>query len=108
VSSAICNRHIPDTASSPTQVVYFLCRTRLPLSANCIGAGAVRSYDRAWIAAVLTGQVALGVILGVTVQDCSPTASSSMPAVGLGVLDLARGLADLELPMRLIQLFSGT
>jgi hypothetical protein len=30
--------------------------------------GAVPTYDRAWIAAVLTAQVALGVILGVGVQ----------------------------------------
>jgi len=28
----------------------------------------VRIYDRAWIAAVLTGKVAIGVILGVAAQ----------------------------------------
>jgi len=69
----------------------------------------VRSYDRTWIAAVLTAQVALGVILGVAVQALLAYGLIfyAMPAVGLGLLDLARGLADLELPMRLIQLIAG-
>jgi hypothetical protein len=71
--------------------------------------GRVRSYDRAWIAAVLTGQVALGVILGVVVQALLAYGLIfyAMPAVGLGLLGVARGLADLELPTRLIQLFVG-
>ena len=69
----------------------------------------MRSYDRTWIAAVLTAQVALGVILGVAVQALLAYGLIfyAMPAVGLGLLDLARGLADLELPMRLIQLIAG-
>jgi Domain of unknown function (DUF4062) len=71
--------------------------------------GAVHSYDRAWIAAVLTGQITLGVVLGVGVQALLAYGLifHAMPAVGLGLLDLARGLADLELPTRLIQLFAG-
>jgi hypothetical protein len=78
-----------------------------PLLAHYLPAnGAVRSYDRAWIAAVLTGQVALGVVLGVGVQALLAYGLIfyAMPAVGLGLLDVARGLADLELPTRLIQL----
>jgi hypothetical protein len=72
--------------------------------------GSVRSYDRAWIAAVLTGQVALGVVLGVGVQALMAYGLIffAMPAVGLGLLDLARSLADLHLPMRLIQLIAGS
>jgi hypothetical protein len=71
--------------------------------------GAVRSYDRAWIAAVLTGQVALGVILGVGVQALLAYGLIfyAMPAVGPGLLDIARDFADLELPTRLIQLLAG-
>jgi hypothetical protein len=81
-----------------------------PLLLNHLPAdGSVRSYDRAWIAAALTGQVTLGVILGVGVQALLAygVIFYAMPAVGLGLLDVARGLADLELPMRLIQLLDG-
>jgi hypothetical protein len=72
-------------------------------------AGAVPSYDRAWIAAVLTGQVALGVILGVAVQALLAYGLIfyAMPAAGLGLLDVARDLAALDLPMRLIRLLAG-
>jgi hypothetical protein len=71
--------------------------------------GAVRTYDRAWIAAVLTGQVALGVILGVGMQALLAYGLIfyAMPAVGLGLLDVTRGLADLELPTRLIRFLAG-
>ena len=59
--------------------------------------------------AVLTGQVALGAILGVGVQALLAYGLIfyAMPAVGLGLLDMARGLADFDLPMRLIRLFAG-
>jgi hypothetical protein len=46
--------------------------------------GAMRTYDRASIAAVLTGQVAIGAILGVAARTLPHTA---MPAVGGGLLD---------------------
>jgi len=67
-----------------------------------------RAVRRAWIAAVLTGQVALGVVLGVGVQVLLAYGLIfyAMPA-SLGLLVLARSLADLELPMRLIQLSAG-
>jgi hypothetical protein len=71
--------------------------------------GAVRSHDRAWIAVVLTLQVALDVVLGMGVQVLLAYGLIfyAMPAVGFGLLDVARGLADLDLPMRLIQFFAG-
>jgi hypothetical protein len=49
------------------------------------------------------------VALGVAVQAVPAygLVFYAMPSVGLGLLDLARTLADLELPMRLIQLFAG-
>jgi hypothetical protein len=71
---------------------------------------AVRTFDRAWIAAVLTGQVALGAILGVAAQLflAYGLIFHAMPAVGLGLLDVARNLAALDLPMQLIRLLAGT
>jgi hypothetical protein len=72
--------------------------------------GGVPTYDRAWIAAVLTVQAALGAILGVAVQALVAWGLIfyAMPAAGLGLLDLARGLAKLDLPMRLVQFLAGT
>ena len=71
--------------------------------------GGVRSYDRAWIAAVLTAQAALGAVLGVAVQALVAWVFifHAMPAAGLGLLDLARGLAALDLPARVISFFAG-
>jgi hypothetical protein len=72
-------------------------------------AGGVPTYDRAWIAAVLTLQAALGAILGVAVQAAVAWGLifHAMPAAGLGLLDLARGLAALDLPARAIVFFAG-
>jgi hypothetical protein len=69
-------------------------------------AGGVPVHDRAVIAAVLTAQAALGAILGVAVQALVAWGLifHAMPAVGLGLLDLARSLAALDLPMRVIDL----
>src|SRR5215470_3321178 len=44
----------------------------------CCGYCSVRIYDRAWIAAGLTGQVTIGVILVWRRRRSSPTASSSV------------------------------
>jgi len=57
---------------------------------------------------VLTGQVALGVVLGVGVQVLLAYGLIfyAMPA-SLGLLVHAHSLADLELPMRLRQLSAG-
>jgi hypothetical protein len=67
--------------------------------------GGVPTYDRAWIAAVLTLQAALGALLGVAMQALVAWGLifHAMPAIGLGLLDLARGLAALDLPTRLIE-----
>jgi hypothetical protein len=48
------------------------------------------------IATALTGQMATGAILGV-VWRCRHSSPTTMPAVGRGVVDVARHLADLEL-----------
>jgi hypothetical protein len=73
-------------------------------------ARAVRTYHRAWIAAVLTGRVGLGVIIGMAVQTILAYGLIfyAMPAVGLGLLDVARDIAAPDLPMRLIQLLAGS
>jgi hypothetical protein len=72
-------------------------------------AGGVPTYDRAWIATVLTLQAALGAILGVAVQALVAWGLifHAMPAAGLGLLDLARDLAALDLPARAIAWFAG-
>jgi hypothetical protein len=72
--------------------------------------GGVPAYDRAWIAAVLTLQAALGAILGVAVQALVAWGLlfHAMPAAGLGLLDLARSLAALDLPMRVIAFLTGS
>jgi hypothetical protein len=69
----------------------------------------VPAYDRTWIAAVLTLQAALGVTLGIAVQALVAWGLifHAMPAAGLGLLDLARGLAALDLPARVIAFFVG-
>jgi hypothetical protein len=71
--------------------------------------GGVPIYDRAWIAAVLTAQAAFGAVLGVAVQAVVAwgLVFYAMPAVGLGLLDVARNLADLGLPTRLIEFVAG-
>jgi hypothetical protein len=71
--------------------------------------GGVAAYDRAWIAAVLTLQAGFGAILGVAVQALVAWGLIlyAMPAAGLGLLDLARGLAALDLPARVIAFFVG-
>ena len=71
--------------------------------------GGMPVYDRAWIAALLTAQAALGAVLGLAAQ--APVAWGLifhlMPAAGLDLLDLARDVAALELPTRVIAFFAG-
>jgi len=70
---------------------------------------AVPIFDRAWVAFVLTAQVAVGVILGVMAQAFLALGLIGyvMPWLAIGLLDLARYIADLDLPMRAWQLFDG-
>ena len=72
-----------------------------------IHGGRVLEWDRAWIAIVLTAQNAFGVLLGLIAQAAIAVALIFyvMPWLGLGLLDLAQGMADLDLPQRLIELF---
>jgi hypothetical protein len=71
--------------------------------------GGVPAYDRAWIAAVLTIQAAFGAVLGFVVQFLLAYGLIfyAMPTVGLDLLELARGLAALDLPERLIEWLAG-
>ena len=73
----------------------------IPAQAN------VPKWDRAWIAAVLTFQVATGAALGIAMQVVAAVIVIGylMPLVGLGLLDMARDVASLNLPMRAWQLF---
>jgi hypothetical protein len=68
---------------------------------------AVPAFDRAWLALVLTMQVAGGVILGIAAQALLAVGLIRyiMPWLGLGLLDLARTVAEFDLPARIGQLF---
>jgi hypothetical protein len=69
--------------------------------------GKVLAWDRAWIAAVLTGQIAVGAVLGLAAQIAVVVGMIGyvMPWLGFGLLDLAQATATLNLPLRLAQLF---
>jgi hypothetical protein len=68
---------------------------------------AVPAFDRAWIALVLTLQVAGGVFLGVAAQALLAVGLIRyvMPWAGLGLLDMARAVAAFDLPARVGALF---
>jgi hypothetical protein len=70
---------------------------------------AVPAFDRAWIALVLTLQIAVGAILGVAAQALLVVGVIGyvMPWLGLGLLDMARDVAAFNLPLRIGQLFAG-
>jgi hypothetical protein len=68
--------------------------------------GALR-WDRHWIAAVLTTQVAAGAALGIAAQAFLVVVIIGyiMPLFGLELLDMAREVAAFNLPARVGQLF---
>jgi hypothetical protein len=68
---------------------------------------AVPTFDRAWVAFVLTLQVAGGVFLGVAAQALLAVGLIRyiMPWAGLGLLDMARAVAAFDLPARVGALF---
>jgi hypothetical protein len=70
---------------------------------------AVPAFDRAWIALVLTLQSVGGAVLGLLMQFLLAYGMLAylMPWLGLNLLDLARGLAALDLPTRIGQFFGG-
>lgn len=67
----------------------------------------VRSYDRACIALALAAQWIVGILLGIVVQALffSFVIVYAMPLFGLGLLDMAEGIAALDLPARAWRLF---
>jgi hypothetical protein len=69
--------------------------------------GAVLRWDRHWIAAVLTTQVAAGAVLGIAAQAFLVTVIIGyvMPFFGLELLGMARDVAAFNLPARVGQLF---
>ena len=70
--------------------------------------GGVLKWDRHWIAAALTTQVALGAALGIAAQVLLVVVLIGyvMPLFGLELLDMARGVAEFDLPMRTWQFFA--
>jgi hypothetical protein len=69
--------------------------------------GTVPKFDRAWIATVLTAQVAVGAALGIAAQVVLVVVIIGyvMPFFGLELLDIARDVAAFNLPARVGQLF---
>jgi hypothetical protein len=69
--------------------------------------GGVLKWDRHWIAAVLTTQVAAGAALGMAAQVFLVVGIIGyvMPFFGLELLDMARDVAAFNLPARVGQLF---
>ncbi|WP_315754713.1 MULTISPECIES: hypothetical protein [unclassified Bradyrhizobium] len=70
---------------------------------------AVPSFDRPWIALVLTAQTFVGATLGVAAQILLllGIVGYVMPWLGLHILGVSRGVADLNLPERLWSLVFG-
>jgi len=70
---------------------------------------AVPPFDRAWIALVLTAQTLVGVGLGVAAQAVLAIGIVGyvLPWLGLHILDVARDIADFNLPERVWALFTG-
>jgi hypothetical protein len=69
--------------------------------------GGVLKWVRHWIATVLTAQVAAGAALGIAAQVSLVWViiGHVMPFFGPELLDMARGVADFNLPARVGQLF---
>jgi hypothetical protein len=69
--------------------------------------GTVARFERAWIATVLTAQVAGGAALGIAAQALLVVViiGYMMPLAGLELLDMARDVAAFNLPSRVGQLF---
>jgi hypothetical protein len=67
----------------------------------------VFKWNRHWIATVLTIQIAVGTALGIAAQVFLVwfIIGHVMPFFGLELLDMARGVADFNLPARVGELF---
>ena len=68
--------------------------------------GNVAKFDRAWVATVLTAQVAVGAASGIAAQAFLVVVIIGyiMPFFGLELLDMARDVAAFNLPARVGQL----
>jgi hypothetical protein len=68
---------------------------------------AVPSFDRQWLALVLTSQVFFGALLGIAAQAFLAVVVifHILPWFGLELLDTARDVAEFDLPMRVMRLF---
>ena len=68
---------------------------------------AVPSFDRQWLALVLTAQLFLGAGLGIAAQVFLAVADifHILPWFGLELLDTARAVAEFDLPMRVMRVF---
>ena len=71
---------------------------------------AVAPFERTWMALVLTAQVFLGAFFGIVAQVLLAVGVifHIMPWFGLRLLDSARDVAALDLPMQVLRLFWGT
>ena len=70
---------------------------------------AVPTFDRTWLALVLTIQVLVGAFLGIAAQALLAIGVLFylLPWMGLELLDTARAVAEFDLPMRLLRLWWG-
>jgi hypothetical protein len=66
----------------------------------------VATFDRTWLALVLTCQVSAGAILGIAAQFALAVGVIFyvLPWMGLELLDTARAVAKFDLPMRVLGL----
>jgi hypothetical protein len=70
---------------------------------------AVPTFDRTWLALVLTCQVFVGAFLGIAAQFVLAIGVIFyvLPWIGLELLDTARAVADFDLPMRVLEVWWG-
>src|SRR5262249_10493880 len=68
---------------------------------------AVATYDRTWLALVLTCQVFAGAFLGIAAQAflAIGVLFYILPWMGFELLDAAQAVADFDLPMRVLRLW---
>ena len=81
-----------------------------PLLLRFMPAGkAEPTFDRAWLALVLTVQVFLGALLGIAAQAflAIGVLFYVLPWMGIELLDTARAVAEFDLPMRVLRLWWG-
>ena len=73
------------------------------------GGKAVPTFERAWIALVLTAQTFLGAILGIVAQAFLAIGIIGyvLPWLGIEILDTTRQVADFNLPELVWRIFSG-